>query len=472
MDLKGIGDNPVVQGKLICRLSTNLTTSATGSRPTDSSALASRPSNDYCRSVNNESISNESTYNESIYNESVCNESIYNESVYNGSVYPASVNNTSVYTGSVKRSSVELYSPSINNQNSHTISPEAAPIMAISTTSAPLGQQQSLPNIPTLPVTSGGTSTADHPQNPQRPSAPEQPITNVQDNLNDNEDQYGPLPEGWESGVDLLGLTYYVNRHAHSITRTRPSPNQAVDHQAETTTTGSGSLPARSDERRTSDGQVNQNTHSTTSVDPRLQTIIRITDPNGQGSLQPRTTSQLGPLPSGWEMRLTPTNRVYFIDKNTKRTTWDDPRLPSLLDANMSVFRQKLIYFRSQPAMRSQPWNCEIKIRRSHIFEDSHAEIMRQTPNDLKKRLVIKFEGDRYYDGGLARSVHEQALVPDGPHTLIVNSFSCSHTRYSTPFTVFSNIRHMTNTRCRSIPPPASIPSISTISSSSDGFWA
>ena len=222
-----------MQGKLICRLSANLTTSATatGSRPTDSSlALSSPPSNNYRRSVDSESI-----YNESIYNESISNESIYNESIYNdnGSVY-----NASVYTGSAKISSVELYSPSINTQNSHTVSPEATPIMTISTTLAPFELQQSLPNIPS-PVIPGGTSTADHPENPQRPSAPappEQPITNAQDNLNVNEDQYGPLPEGWESGVDLLGLTYYVNRHAHSITRARPSPNQAIDHQAETTT--------------------------------------------------------------------------------------------------------------------------------------------------------------------------------------------------------------------------------------------
>jgi len=119
--------------------------------------------------------------------------------------------------------------------------------------------------------------------------------------------------------------------------------------------------------------------------------------PGGQGAaLQPQTISQLGPLPSGWEMRLTSTARVYFKDNNTKTTTWDDPRLPSTLDANvpqyMRDFRRKLIYFRSQSAMRAQPGNCQIKVRRNHIFEDSYAEIMRQTPSDLKMRLMIKFD--------------------------------------------------------------------------------
>ncbi|KZP20836.1 HECT-domain-containing protein [Athelia psychrophila] len=178
------------------------------------------------------------------------------------------------------------------------------------------------------------------------------------------------------------------------------------------TTAGTGTLPAGWEERYTPEGRpyyVDHNTRTTTWVDPRRQTIIRVMGPNGQNNtLQPQTISQLGPLPSGWEMRLTSTARVYFVDHNTKTTTWDDPRLPSTLDSNVPQykrdFRRKLIYFRSQPAMRAQPGNCQIKIRRNHIFEDSYAEIMRQTPNDLKKRLMIKFDGEDGLDyGGLSR---------------------------------------------------------------------
>ena len=67
-------------------------------------------------------------------------------------------------------------------------------------------------------------------------------------------------------------------------------------------------------------------------------------------------------------------------------------------------FRRKLIYFRSQPALRPSPGQCHVKVRRTHIFEDSYAEIMRQSPNDLKKRLMIKFEGEDGLDyGGLSR---------------------------------------------------------------------
>lgn len=147
-------------------------------------------------------------------------------------------------------------------------------------------------------------------------------------------------------------------------------------------------------------------------VDPRRQTQVRVVDNNGNNGTQPTTVSQLGPLPSGWEMRLTSTARVYFVDHNTKTTTWDDPRLPSSLDQNVPQykrdFRRKLIYFRSQPALRPIPGQCHVKVSRESIFEGSYAEIMRQTPNDLKKRLMIKFEGEDGLDyGGLSRYVRK-----------------------------------------------------------------
>jgi len=284
-------------------------------------------------------------------------------------------------------------------------------------------------------------------------------------NFNPNVDQYGALPTGWERRIDPLGRTYYVDHNTRSTTWNRPSANAAVNTSAQdnetnaardqhsrriladdlleasnppnrtssitdttatqtnapaqmsttgATTAGSGALPHGWEERYTPEGRpyyVDHNTRTTTWVDPRRQTIIRVVGPNGQGSSQSQTISQLGPLPSGWEMRLTSTARVYFVDHNTRTTTWDDPRLPSTLDQGVPQykrdFRRKLIYFRSQPSMRAQPGNCQIKVRRNHIFEDSYAEIMRQAPYDLKKRLMIKFDGEDGLDyGGLSRWVY------------------------------------------------------------------
>ncbi|KAF2155560.1 putative E3 ubiquitin-protein ligase hula [Myriangium duriaei CBS 260.36] len=281
------------------------------------------------------------------------------------------------------------------------------------------------------------------------------------------EDAQGRLPPGWERREDNLGRTYYVDHNSRQTTWTRPTANfnageQRSQIEAETqaqrarhqnrmlpedrtgtnspplnerpspangaasgpsssavsmmatgaTTAGTGELPAGWEQRHTPEGRayfVDHNTRTTTWVDPRRQQYIRMYGNNANNStIQQQPVSQLGPLPSGWEMRLTNTARVYFVDHNTKTTTWDDPRLPSSLDQNVPQykrdFRRKLIYFRSQPALRILSGQCHVKIRRSHIFEDSYAEIMRQSPNDLKKRLMIKFDGEDGLDyGGLSR---------------------------------------------------------------------
>ncbi|KAI9691308.1 MAG: hypothetical protein M1820_009771 [Bogoriella megaspora] len=277
------------------------------------------------------------------------------------------------------------------------------------------------------------------------------------------EDSQGRLPPGWERREDNLGRTYYVDHNTRQTTWIRPAAafnandqRNAMEaqtqaersrHQARmlpedrtganspslsdrqhsppsgsntnavsmmatgATTAGSGELPSGWEQRHTPEGRayfVDHNTRTTTWVDPRRQQYIRMYGQNTNNSIQQQPVSQLGPLPSGWEMRLTNTARVYFVDHNTKTTTWDDPRLPSSLDQNVPQykrdFRRKLIYFRSQPALRILSGQCHVKVRRTHIFEDSYAEIMRQSASDLKKRLMIKFDGEDGLDyGGLSR---------------------------------------------------------------------
>lgn len=277
------------------------------------------------------------------------------------------------------------------------------------------------------------------------------------------EDQYGRLPPGWERRTDNFGRTYYVDHNTRTTTWKRPTLDQSEtergnqlnantelqrrQHRGRTlptgssenssvtvqtgsgsqtpaingtaaaafaatgaTTSGLGELPSGWEQRFTPEGRayfVDHNTRTTTWVDPRRQQYIRTYGP-ASTTVQQQPVSQLGPLPSGWEMRLTNTARVYFVDHNTKTTTWDDPRLPSSLDQNVPQykrdFRRKVIYFRSQPALRILPGQCHIKVRRKNIFEDAYQEIMRQTPEDLKKRLMIKFDGEEGLDyGGVSR---------------------------------------------------------------------
>ncbi|KAI1353545.1 HECT-domain-containing protein [Xylaria sp. FL0043] len=276
------------------------------------------------------------------------------------------------------------------------------------------------------------------------------------------EDSQGRLPAGWERREDNMGRTYYVDHNSRTTSWTRPGASgdtrgereaatqverqrhqnrtlpedrtgansPTLQHQQQqanaqqnaqnstmmhtgATSPGTGELPPGWEQRWTPEGRpyfVDHNTRTTTWVDPRRQQYIRMYggQNNASGTIQQQPVSQLGPLPSGWEMRLTNTARVYFVDHNTKTTTWDDPRLPSSLDQNVPQykrdFRRKLIYFRSQPAMRILSGQCHIKVRRSHIFEDSFAEISRQSATDLKKRLMIKFDGEDGLDyGGLSR---------------------------------------------------------------------
>ena len=413
LDLKKSNDNLVVHGKLILYLSTNTNTPITNPGPSHGAAIAPALG-DLSLNASNVSLTPS-----------------------NGAAGPSSTGSNDLNRSASQRTESQVQMPGgLTNPTGDNQASTNAGATALAQVSHPLA---------TNPTQSNATANAN--------------TAAQQRNFSPHEDQYGPLPPGWERRVDPLARTYYVDHNTRTTTWVRPSMSQsdnAAEQQQETnaareqhnrriladdllsdtanppaagtqqqgavnagvvaqtgqTAVGTGALPAGWEERYTPEGRpyyVDHNTRTTTWVDPRRQTIIRVMGPNGNNlSVQPQTISQLGPLPSGWEMRLTSTARVYFVDHNTKTTTWDDPRLPSSLDQNVPQykrdFRRKLIYFRSQPAMRAQPGNCQIKIRRNHIFEDSYAEIMRQTPNDLKKRLMIKFDGEDGLDyGGLSR---------------------------------------------------------------------
>ncbi|KAJ3093996.1 hypothetical protein HK100_006322 [Physocladia obscura] len=288
--------------------------------------------------------------------------------------------------------------------------------------------------------------------------------------LSSFEDSLGQLPIGWERRTDHLGRMYYVDHNTRQTTWRLPNtgasaPNTAVVEnnalanslQAEriqfnnrslgvdsanipaitnthltpspgitsspaaqvSVSSTTGPLPAGWEQRLTSDGCtyfVDHNTRTTTWLDPRRNKPR--TNPGGSTTpgqaqvyllqMQTQTAATFGPLPSGWEMRITNTNRMYYVDHESKITTWDDPRMPSPGGDNIPQykrdFRKKVVYFRSQPVMRLHPGNCHITVRRSHLFEDAYAEIMRHPANDLKKKLMIKFHGEDGLDyGGVGR---------------------------------------------------------------------
>jgi E3 ubiquitin-protein ligase NEDD4 len=57
--------------------------------------------------------------------------------------------------------------------------------------------------------------------------------------------------------------------------------------------------------------------------------------------------------------------------------------------------------------MRIKDGKCELKLRRGRVLEDSFTAVMRMSGDDLKRRLMIKFEGEDGLDyGGVSRSVY------------------------------------------------------------------
>ena len=367
--------------------------------------------------------------------------------------------------------STNLTAPKPNAQNGHRLQPHSSTSsnLMLSRQQSTAEPSSSATTVASNPPR---VATATRPAAPfalsHRPANPAVNGRGRTANLSSFEDSQGRLPAGWERREDNLGRTYYVDHNTRTTTWTRPSANynehaqrsareanMALERRAHqsrmlpedrtgassptlserqgqrtppsgsnanavsmmataTTTAGTGELPSGWERRYTPEGRpyfVDHNTRTTTWVDPRRQQYIRWYGQNVNGNnptIQQQPVSQLGPLPSGWEMRLTNTARVYFVDHNTKTTTWDDPRLPSSLDQGVPQykrdFRRKLIYFRSQPALRITTGQCHVKVHRNNIFENSYTEIMRQSAEDLKKRLMIKFDGEDGLDyGGLSR---------------------------------------------------------------------
>ncbi|XP_063066703.1 E3 ubiquitin-protein ligase NEDD4-like isoform X7 [Engraulis encrasicolus] len=150
---------------------------------------------------------------------------------------------------------------------------------------------------------------------------------------------------------------------------------------------------------------IDHNSRNTTWEDPRLKYPIHM---RTKASLDP---GDLGPLPPGWEERVHADGRTFYIDHNTRNTQWEDPRLQSPAITGPAVpysreFKQKYDYFRKKLKKPADiPNRFEMKLHRNNIFEESYRRIMSlKRPDILKARLWIEFESEKGLDyGGVAR---------------------------------------------------------------------
>uniref|UniRef100_A0A8C0ZI51 HECT-type E3 ubiquitin transferase n=1 Tax=Cyanistes caeruleus TaxID=156563 RepID=A0A8C0ZI51_CYACU len=173
------------------------------------------------------------------------------------------------------------------------------------------------------------------------------------------------LPPGWEERQDEKGRSYYIDHNSRTTTWIKPVVQE----------------------------------------DPRLKMSAH---PRRKTSLDP---VDLGPLPPGWEERTHTDGRIFFINHNTKRTQWEDPRLQNVAITGPAVpysrdYKRKYEFFRKKLKKQSDiPNRFEMKIHRTTILEDSYRRIIAVKRADfLKARLWIEFDGEKGLDyGGVAR---------------------------------------------------------------------
>ncbi|XP_038606125.1 E3 ubiquitin-protein ligase NEDD4 isoform X2 [Tachyglossus aculeatus] len=242
------------------------------------------------------------------------------------------------------------------------------------------------------------------------------------------------LPPGWEEKQDDKGRSYYIDHNSRTTTWMKPatqttseaaqpssSQSSSVSHQPQTAATDSsqhslhqqpelqqGFLPKGWEVRHAPNGRpffIDHNTKTTTWEDPRLKIPAHLRRKTSTDPID------LGPLPPGWEERTHTDGRLFYINHNIKRTQWEDPRLQNVAITGPAVpysrdYKRKYEFFRKKMKKQSDiPNRFEMKLRRTAILEDSYRRIIAVKRADfLKARLWIEFDGEKGLDyGGVAR---------------------------------------------------------------------
>ncbi|XP_009321693.1 PREDICTED: E3 ubiquitin-protein ligase NEDD4 [Pygoscelis adeliae] len=242
------------------------------------------------------------------------------------------------------------------------------------------------------------------------------------------------LPPGWEERQDEKGRSYYIDHNSRTTTWIKPvvqiatetgqlsaAQSISIGRQPQATSSDSsqqssqqqpemeqGFLPKGWEVRHAPNGRpffIDHNTKTTTWEDPRLKISAHL---RRKTSLDP---VDLGPLPPGWEERTHTDGRIFFINHNTKKTQWEDPRLQNVAITGPAVpysrdYKRKYEFFRKKLKKQSDiPNRFEMKIHRTTILEDSYRRIIAVKRADfLKARLWIEFDGEKGLDyGGVAR---------------------------------------------------------------------
>ena len=143
-------------------------------------------------------------------------------------------------------------------------------------------------------------------------------------------------------------------------------------------------LPHGWERRRTRNGRIfyiDHNTRTTSFHPPLIEPELE------------QSPDDLGPLPPWWEMTVLNDGRIIFLDHKTQTTTLRDPRKPKLEETPLAQFIRKSLYLQRKLRHERLPGHFEIKVRKSHVFEDSFTFISNAAIDDLRRGPVVVLDG-------------------------------------------------------------------------------
>lgn len=144
-----------------------------------------------------------------------------------------------------------------------------------------------------------------------------------------NEDHFGALPPGWEERQDANGRTYYVNHVARTTQWERPTINNdssLTNQNLETAVTEFQRRFHISADDVEASRRTSVTSQASDAIDSPTQARTETAQPAEESTpVTPAVNSREG-LPQGWSLQVAPNGRVFFIDHNTRATTWVDPR--------------------------------------------------------------------------------------------------------------------------------------------------
>lgn len=162
--------------------------------------------------------------------------------------------------------------------------------------------------------------------------------------------------------MDSRGRSFYVDHNTRTTSWERPryslvtasllqpgAQGADLDQQRRIFDQRTEASPVQSDlpmgwERRLApNGQyyyIDHNTQRTTWTHPNELQRYQVRQPSDVDQIYQSTIHSLGPLPAGWEMRISPDGRPYFLDHGAKTSTWDGMGVSAIGSVESSFVRR------------------------------------------------------------------------------------------------------------------------------------